>query len=83
MAFSGAGVFGGGAVQPNQQSPWVMDRQLQDERPPEVVGVNNLKSSPPSDSNQTIVVTNKHDHTDDSLATLMEAVQRINARYAT
>ena len=31
---------------------------------------------------QTIVLNNKHDHTDDSLALMMEAVNRINAKYA-
>lgn len=31
---------------------------------------------------QTIVLNNRHDHTDDSLALMMEAVNRINAKYA-
>lgn len=72
LAFSGAmRVVEGHQVQPQRQ-PWE-SRPLADMRP---------EAAASTAQGQTIVLQSHEDHTDDSLSLLMEAVERINRKYA-
>lgn len=72
LAFSGA-VQGSYRQQYEPQAPAWERNPIPDMRP---------QAPQETADGQTIVLRNHHDHTDDSLRLLQEAVQRINAKYA-
>lgn len=73
LAFSGA--MQGMGYQPREQEAPSWDRNpIPDMR---------ANAAQETARGQTIVLQNKEDHTDDSIALMMEAVNRINAKYAT